>query len=105
MARHTKRNNHQCGRHQVRRLMRLMLLVPIYQEPKTSNEHPQHKIWPYLSRNVMIDRPNPVWCANITYILMRRGFLYFVAIMDWFSRKVLAWRLSNSGMLRSVLQH
>ena len=76
--------------------MRLMRLVPIYQEPNTSKKHPQHKIWPYLLRNVVIDLPNPVWCADITYIPMRRGFLYFVAIMDWFSRKVLAWRISNS---------
>jgi len=96
MARHMKRNNPQCGRHRVRRLMRLMRLVPIYQEPNTSKKHPQHKIWPYLLRNVVIDRPNQVWCADITYIPMRRGFLYLVAIMDWFSRKVLAWRLSNS---------
>ncbi|MGB7205502.1 MAG: IS3 family transposase [Anderseniella sp.] len=96
MARHMKRNNHQCGRHRVRRLMRLMRLVPIYQEPNTSKKHPRHKIWPYLLRNVVIDRPNQVWCADITYIPMRRGFLYLVAIMDWFSRKVLAWRLSNS---------
>ncbi|MDU9002524.1 IS3 family transposase [Sedimentitalea todarodis] len=96
MARYMKRNNHQCGRHRVRRLMRLMRLVPIYQEPNTSRKHPQHKIWPYLLRNLVIDRPNQVWCADITYIPMRRGFLYLVAIMDWHSRKVLSWRLSNS---------
>jgi len=96
MARYMKRNNHKCGRHRVRRLMRLMRLVPIYQEPNTSKKHPQHKIWPYLLRNVVINRPNQVWCADITYIPMQRGFLYLVAIMDWHSRKVLAWRLSNS---------
>jgi len=96
MARYMKRQDHKCGRHRVRRLMRLMRLVPIYQEPNTSKKHPQHKIWPYLLRNVVIDRPNQVWCADITYIPMRRGFLYLVAIMDWYSRKVLAWRLSNS---------
>ena len=96
MARYMKRQGHKCGRHRVRRLMRLMRLVPIYQEPNTSKKHPQHKIWPYLLRNMVIDRPNQVWCADITYIPMRRGFLYLVAIMDWFSRKVLAWRLSNS---------
>ncbi|WP_245736442.1 IS3 family transposase [Roseovarius lutimaris] len=96
MARYMQRNNRKCGRHRVRRLMRLMRLVPIYQEPNTSKKHPQHKIWPYLLRNVVIDRPNQVWCADITYIPMRRGFLYLVAIMDWYSRKVLAWRLSNS---------
>lgn len=96
MARYMKRNNHQCGRHRIRRLMRLMRLVPIYQEPNTSKKHPHHKIWPYLLRNAAIDRPNQVWCADITYIPMRRGFLYLVAIMDWHSRKVLSWRLSNS---------
>jgi putative transposase len=76
--------------------MRLMRLVPIYQKPNTSKKHPQHKIWPYLLRNVVIDRPNQVWCADITYIPMRRGLLYLVEIMEWCSRKVLAWRLSNS---------
>ena len=76
--------------------MRLMRLVQIYQEPNTSKKHPQHKIWPYLLRKMVIDRPNQVWCADITYIPMQRGFLYLVAIMDWYSRKVPAWRLSNS---------
>ena len=74
----------------------LMRLVPIYQEPNTSKKHPQHKIYPYLLRGLTIDRPNQVWCVDITYIPMRRGFLYLVAIMDWFSRKVISWRLSNS---------
>ena len=60
MARFMQSNNHRCGRHRVRRLMRLMRLVPIYQDPNTSKKHPQHKIWPYLLRNVMIDRPNLV---------------------------------------------
>ena len=96
MARFMQRNNHLCGRHRVRRLMRLMRLVPIYQEPNTSKKHLQHRIWPYLLRKLPITRPNQVWCADITYIPMRRGFLYLVAIMDWYSRKVLAWRLSNS---------
>jgi len=96
MARYKKRQSHQCGRHRVRRLMRLMRLVPIYQEPNTSKKHPQHKIWPYL-RFMAIDRPDQVWCADITYIPMRRGFLYLVAVMDWYSRRVvLAWRLSNT---------
>ncbi len=96
MARCMQRNSHKCGRHRVRRLMRLMRLVPIYQEPNTSKKHPQHMIYPYLLRGLTIDRPNQVWCVNITYIPMRRGFLYLVAIMDWFSRKVISWRLSNS---------
>ena len=96
IARFMKRNNHNCGRHRVRRLMRLMRLVPIYQEPNTRKTHSQHKIQPYLLRNLVIDRPNQVWCADITYIPMRRGFLHLVAIMDWYSLKVLAWRLPNS---------
>lgn len=96
MARHMKREGLRCGRHRVRRLMKLMRLVPIYQEPKTSKKHPEHKIYPYLLKNLPITRPNQVWCADISYIPMRRGFLYLVAIMDWHSRKVLSWRLSNS---------
>jgi len=66
--------------------MRLMRLVPIYQEPNTRKKHPQPKIWPHLLRNAVIGRANQVWCADITYIPMRRGFLYLVAIMDWYSR-------------------
>jgi len=96
MARHMKRQGHKCGRHRMRRLMRLMRLVPIYQEPNTSKKHPAHKIYPYLLKGLAITRPNQVWCADITYIRMERGFLYLVAIIDWYSRKVLAWRLSNT---------
>ena len=96
MARHMKRKGHKCGRHRVRRLMRLMPLVPIYQEPNTSKKHPAHKIYPYLLKGLAITRPNQVWCADIPYIRMKRGFLYLVAIMDWYSGKVLAWRLSNT---------
>ena len=96
MAPHMKRKDHKWGRYRARRLIRLMRLVPIYQESNTSKKHPQHKIWPYLLRNVVIDRLNQVWCANITYIPMRREFLYLVAISDRYSRKVLAWRRSNS---------
>jgi len=96
MARYMQRQGHKCGRHRVRRLMRLMRLVPIYQAPNTSKKHPRHKIWPYLLRGLAITRPNQVWCVDISYIPMRSGFLYLVAIMDWYSRKVLSWRLSNS---------
>ena len=95
MGRYMQRQGHKCGRHRVRRLMRLMRLVPIYQTPNTSKKHPQHKIYPYLLRELVIDRPNQVWCVDITYIPMHRGFLYLVAVMDWYSRKVLSWRLSN----------
>src|ERR1700691_1215422 len=64
--------------------------------PRTSEPHPAHKTYPYLLRKLVIERPNHVWCADATYIPMRRGFLYLVAVMDWATRKVLAWRLSNT---------
>ncbi|MDA7423076.1 IS3 family transposase [Tritonibacter multivorans] len=96
MARQLAREGHKCGRHRIRRLMKIMRLVPIYQEPKTSKRHPEHKIYPYLLKDLPITQSNQVWCADISYIPMRRGFLYLVAIMDWHSRKVLSWRLSNS---------
>jgi putative transposase len=96
MARHLRRQGWCVGRKRVRRLMRKIGLSPIYQVPKTSEPHPQHRIYPYLLRHLSIERPDQVWCADVTYIPMRRGFLYLVAIMDWFSRKVLAWRLSNT---------
>lgn len=76
--------------------MRLMGLEAIYLKPKTSRPHPEHKIYPYLLRKLAIDRPNQVWCADITYIPMSRGSMYLVAVMDWHSRKVLSWRLSNT---------
>lgn len=84
------------GRKRVRRLMRLMGLMAIYQKPKTSEPNPEHKRYPYLLRDLTIDRSNQVWSSDITYIPMRKGFLYLVAIMDWHSRKVLSWRLSNT---------
>ena len=96
MARYLRRLGHVVGRKRVRRLMAKMGLEPIYQRPRTTVPHPEHKIWPYLLRNLTIDRPDQVRCADITYIPMRRGFLYLVAIMDWATRRVLAWRLSNS---------
>jgi len=96
MARYLRRQGFCVGRKRIRRLMRHMGLVPIYQKPNTSKPHPEHKIYPYLLRGLNINRSNQVWCADITYIPMRRGFLYLVAIMDWHSRKVLSWRLSNT---------
>jgi transposase InsO family protein len=69
---------------------------PIYQRPRTSDPYPEHRIYPYLLRDLEITRPGHVWCADITYIPMRPGFLYLVAIMDWASRKVVAWRVSNT---------
>jgi putative transposase len=84
------------NRKRVMRFMRKMGLTPVYQKPNTSKPQPGHKIYPYLLRGVEITGPGHVWCADITYIPMRRGFLYLVAIMDWASRKVLSWRLSNT---------
>ena len=96
MVRHPRRQYVNIGRRRMRRLMTKMGLSPIYQRPRVSDPHPQHRIYPYLLRYMAIERANQVWCADITYIPMRRGFLYLVAIMDWATRKVLAWRLSNT---------
>ena len=86
----------QCRLLSISRLMRLMGLMPIYQTPNTSKPAKGHKTYPYLLRGLRVERPGQVWCADITYIPMKRGFLYLVAIMDWFTRKVLAWRISNT---------
>jgi putative transposase len=96
MVRHLRRLGWAVGRRRVRRLMRKIGLSPIYQAPRTSEPHPAHKTYPYLLRKLVIERPNHVWCADVTYIPMRRGFLYLVAVIDWATRKVLAWRLSNT---------
>lgn len=96
MTKLINRYGYNIGRKRVRRLMKKMGIAAVYQKPKTSNPHPEHKTYPYLLRGLDINRPNQVWCSDITYIPMRRGFLYLVAIMDWYSRKVLSWRLSNS---------
>ena len=96
MARHLRREGYRVGRKRVRRLMAKMGLEPIYQRPRTTVPQPGHQIHPYLLREMVIDRPNQVWCADITYIPMRRGFLYLVAVMDWSTRKVLSWRVSNT---------
>jgi putative transposase len=76
--------------------MARMGLAPIYQRPRTTVPHPGHRVWPYLLRDLVVERPNRVWCADITYIAMRRGFLYLVAVVEWATRKVLAWRVSNT---------
>ena len=96
MTRYLRRLGHQVGRKRVKRLMALMGLAAVYQRPRTTVPNPDHKIYKYLLRDLVIDRPNHVWCADITYIPMRQGFLYLVAIMDWATRKVLAWRISNT---------
>jgi len=84
------------GHNRVRRLMRLMGLMAIYPKPNGSKSHPEHGIYPYLLRDVTIERANQVWSADITYIRLVAGFLYLVAILDWFSRYVLSWALSNT---------
>jgi putative transposase len=87
---------YQVNRKRVRRLMRVMGLQAIYRRPNTSKPAPDHQVYPYLLKGLEINRVNQVWTADITYIPMARGFLYLVAIMDWHSRYVLAWRLSNT---------
>lgn len=87
---------HQVGRQHVSTLMKKMGIAAMYRKPRTSKPHPAHKVYPYLLRGLEINRANHVWAADITYLPMARGFCYLVAIMDWASRKVLAWRLSNT---------
>lgn len=96
MTWHLRNDGHPVNEKRIRRLMRLMGLMPIYQKPNTSKPTKGHKIYPYLLRHLRIDRPDQVWAADITYLPMRRGFLYLVAIIDWHTRKVLAWRISNT---------
>ncbi len=87
---------HQVNRKRVQRLMREMGLAGMAPGPATSKPHPRHKVYPYLLRGVAITRPNQVWSTDLTYIRLARGFAYLVAIIDWYSRRVLAWRISNS---------
>jgi len=84
------------GRKHVATLMRRMGLEALYRHPRTSQPHPGHRIFPYLLRDLEIARPNHVWAMDLTYLPMRRGFLYLVAVLDWATRRVLAWRLSNT---------
>jgi len=96
MTLHLKRQGYPVNRKRIQRLMRRMGLEAIYPKPRTSRRHPGHKVYPYLLRDLHIERPNQVWAADITYIPMNRGFMFLVAVMDWHSRKVLSWRLSNT---------
>ena len=84
------------NRKRVQRLMRMMGIEAIYPKRRTTRRAAGHKVYPYLLRNVAITRPDQVWSTDITYVPMRHGFLYLVAVMDWYSRYVLAWRLSNT---------
>ena len=95
MAAWLQAQGHAVNRKRVQRLMQRMGLAAIYQRPRTSRPAPEHRIYPYLLRGLEIERVGQVWAADITYIPMARGFLYLVAVMDWVSRYVLAWRLSN----------
>jgi putative transposase len=84
------------SRKRIQRLMRVMGLVSVAPKPNTSKRNKKHNIYPYLLRDLVIDQPNQVWCTDITYIPMQGGFVYLVAIMDWYSRKVLSWEISNT---------
>ena len=91
-----RREGHAIGRKRVRTLMTRMGIEAVYRKPHTSQRHLAHAVYPYLLRNLTITRPNHVWAADITYIPMRRGVVYLFAVLDWASRRVLAWRLSNT---------
>ena len=96
MTRHLRREGVVVGRHRVRRLMRLTGMEAVYRRPRTSVANPEHRVYPYLLRDLAIARPDQVWCADITYIPVSQGFFYLVAVMDWASRHVLSWRLSHT---------
>lgn len=96
MSEHLRQSGYVAGPKLVRRLMRQMELQAIYPKPKTSKPNSEHRIYPYLLRDVTIKKPNHVWSTDITYVRLLNGFAYLVAIIDWFSRYVLAWRLSYS---------
>lgn len=91
-----QRSGFQVNRKRIQRLMRLMGIQAIYPKPRLSMSNQEHKIYPYLLRDLFIDRPDQVWCADITYLPLSPGYVYLVAILDWYSRYVLSWRLSNT---------
>lgn len=96
MVRHLKRNGYKVGRKRIRRLMRKMGLRAIAPGPETSRRNKAHTVYPYLLRDVEVMRPNQAWCADVTYLPLAHGFAYLVAIMDWHTRHVLAWRVSTT---------
>jgi len=96
MVVHLSRCGHRVNRKRVQRFMRSMFLAGMAPGPNTSAAHPQHKVYPYLLRGVPVVRANQVWSTDITYVRLERGFAYLVAIIDWYSRRVLSWRISNS---------
>ena len=91
-----RRQGIRVNRKRIQRLMRLMGIEAIYPKPRTTRRHPGHKRYPYLLKDLAITQPNQVWAADITYVPMSRGFMYLVAVMDWYSRKILSWRVSNT---------
>jgi putative transposase len=93
---HLRRQGHIINRKRVQRLMRVMGLAGMAPGPATSVRHPKHKVYPYLLRGIAVVRPNQVWSTDVTYIRLARGFAYLVAIIDWYSRRLLSWRISNS---------
>ena len=96
MMRHLCREGVTAGRHRIRRLMRLMGMEAVYRRPRTSVANSEHRIFPYLLRDLAISRADHVWCADIPYVPVTQGFFYLVAVMDWATRHVLSWRLSNT---------
>ncbi len=96
LVRHLRREGATAGRHRIRRLMRLMGVEATYRRPRTSVAGPEHRVFPYLLRGLTISRADHVWCADITHVPVTQGFFYLVAVMDWATRHVLAWRLSNT---------
>ncbi len=96
MTAYLRRLGHRINRKRVQRLMSKLGLAGMAPGPHTSRPHPQHKIYPYLLRGMAVSQPNQVWSTDITYLRLARGFVYLVAVIDWYSRKVLAWRLSNT---------
>jgi putative transposase len=96
MTKIPRRRGHQVNRKRIQRLMQLMGLRSLCPQPKTTTPNKAHLVYPYLLRGLTIDHPNHVWCSDLTYIPFKKGFLYLVAIMDWHSRKVLTWRVSNT---------
>ena len=96
LASHITTPEHPLGRDRARRLMLIMGIESLAPKPGTSRRHPKHPVYPYLLRGVTIDKPNQVWATDITYIPMHKGFMYLIAIMDWATRRVLSWRLSNT---------
>lgn len=100
MAAHLRAAGVMINRKRVQRLMRQMGLAGMAPGPNTSKPHPQHRVYPYLLRGLVIERPGQVWSTDVTYVRLRQGFVYLVAILDWYSRKVLSWSLPGSAVLR-----